>query len=262
MPAGLRALLLLLQLAILVFGGKPCRGAHGAEQCVKLAQTAKAYQGYCKGCFAGLFPAEYAQIKTNGKKHCLACGAQRALTRSLCKPCLHTRCCAGCDALNLDTNAVRCRNCKGLRKSSGAAYPQLALWCTNCSTEEDRVHQLCGDCLILSPGPCEVFAGKPCRGAHGAEKCVKLAQTAKAYRGYCKGCFAVLFPVESAQIKTHGKKYCLACGAQRELTRSLCKPCLHTRCCAGCDALNLDTNAVHCGNCEGLRKSWGAAYPF
>ena len=48
-----RLLLLLSHLLLLSLGGKPCKGAPDV-QCSKNAQTAAAYQGYCKGCFAML----------------------------------------------------------------------------------------------------------------------------------------------------------------------------------------------------------------
>jgi len=137
----LRILLLFTQMSMLSLCGKPCLRAPGT-QCDKLAQTANAYQGYCKRCFAILFPVDAARIKKIGKKHCAVCGAHRELTRSLCRPCLNTRSCTVCDALNLDKNAGQCVNCEGLRKSLGAVQPRLSLWCTNCSTEEDRLHQL------------------------------------------------------------------------------------------------------------------------
>jgi len=57
-----RLFLLLSHLLLLSLGGKPCKGAHDV-QCSKNAQTAAAYQGYCKGCFAMLFPKDYERLE-------------------------------------------------------------------------------------------------------------------------------------------------------------------------------------------------------
>jgi len=55
-------LFLLSHLLLLSLGGKPCKDANDV-QCSKNAQTAAAYQGYCKGCFAMLFPKDHERLE-------------------------------------------------------------------------------------------------------------------------------------------------------------------------------------------------------
>ena len=220
-----RLLLLLSQLLLLSLGGKPCKGAPDV-QCSKNAQTAAAYQGYCKGCFAIVFPQEYEQIKGLRKKSCIVCGAHRELERSLCRPCLHSRTCSDCHGLNLALDASRCGNCEGFRKSLGAVQSRLALWCLSCSTADERKHGLCRPCLTVSSTTCDHCASNA-TGTTSKHKC--SASDCSVSFSLCRKC-CMVFSSSDQLLCNHCWRekgmICVSCGFKARHNTDCYRRCL------------------------------------
>ena len=91
--------------------------------------------------------------------------------------------------------------------------------------------------------------------------CSDLLDRHLLYEGYCKGCFTTIFPVKAAELRAGNKKACATCGAKRELTGQLCRPCNTARTCNDCGDINMAANASTCANCHVFRDSLGAATP-
>ena len=134
-------------------------GKCSRKRCTRNAQTgfidAKGNR-YCKVCFAEVCPKLSDAKKNARKKECQVCGESTELTSGICRPCRRARTCDGCQKVNEKANARVCKNCA---QTTGARCPKLALWCTTCTTVEERSHRVCRNCLGKREQSCSSQCG-------------------------------------------------------------------------------------------------------
>ena len=100
--------------------------------------------------FRKKFPQKYQEKQNPRLRICPVCDSQRELVGRICKPCRRVRSCPGCQTMNMERDARKCKMRSSLRATLGASAPKLALWCHTCTTETDRSVGVCQGCLPKS----------------------------------------------------------------------------------------------------------------
>ena len=93
---------------------------------------------YCTRCFRVYCPELYAEKRRKRQAACGYCGEAEELQQGFCRTCRRARACASCGEFNMDSDAVICVSCFARRIALGARAEQLASWCMQCTTEEER----------------------------------------------------------------------------------------------------------------------------
>ena len=162
--------------------------------------------------------------------------------------------CTECHELNLNVEAARCKNCAGLRKSLGAVQSRLALWCTTCSTADERMHELCRECFNASRSSC----GHCSLNATGStfEYTCTASNCSVSFR-LCLQCRAVFSSSDHmlCQHCWHQKgMMCVSCGSKAQhlsISYRRCRPCQNNFFCGVCVAPPPPGTVIRkCSMCE------------
>ena len=210
-----------------------CLNRHNPK---KAAQSG--YDGYCKICFQETKRCDKKQLRR--KKHCVFCKKAGEMYRwGFCKPCLRARSCDVCSAVNTNTVAAICSHWEKSRAKLGAAQSRLALWCQQCTCEDDRMSQLCGQCLRLHRegycthcGACNVEL--PYQFKSAEDNC-------RAVLSLCAQCVALTRGQEKMQCgscwSSNGEMciFCRSRKAQHDLDKyRACRPRIQKKFCQQC----------------------------
>ena len=123
-----------------------CTGSHRPKKPAQTGYRGRDGKPYCKLCFRERHPKLYKAKQLKRKKDCGLCGVERMLRGGFCKACRSARACDVCGDINMDCSAQRCSVCSSRWPARGARFHKLALWCTTCTTLEERGAERCRSC--------------------------------------------------------------------------------------------------------------------
>ena len=133
------------------FGKTPragwCVGMHRPPKPAQSGYRGLDGRPYCKACYRQRSPERYEAMKQARKHKCGDCGLVKDLVGGICRPCKRARGCELCDDINIDCHAQPCSRCSSWRLALGACSRRLVLWCTSCTTLEERQAERCRRCF-------------------------------------------------------------------------------------------------------------------